>query len=341
MQKLSHVLRVSRYFVAAALIAISASAFAGVSVSSPANGSTVTSPTHFVASATSSNKITFMHIYVDGKSVYGAAVSNIDWTGALAAGSHAVVVQAWDAKGATFKNALNITVSSTSTPPPTPTSPTAPANAIVHSNMDQITGWSSCDACSGINQQGPVVTRSAAYNVSSPSMDGHSMQFAISGTKKYGSALWWKGMGRTTGRHFTTDLYFYLKNSAASQAMEFDIYQDLSNKHYVLGVECSLKTSGMWSVYDTQYAHWRPTSVPCNYLAPYTWHHLVTEQESTADGHSHIIALTFDGKKYYLNKYYGGRAGSGTQATIGLQLDGNATMTSYAAWYDKVTVTNW
>jgi hypothetical protein len=209
------------------------------------------------------------------------------------------------------------------------------------SNLDQSTGWSSCDACSGIHQKGPTVTRSVRYNVSSPSLDGRSMQLQIGGTHAYGSALWWKSLGATTTRHFKTDLYFYLKNSAASQAMEFDIYQDLGGKHIVLGAECSLKTSHMWSVYDTKFAHWRPTSAPCSSLAPYKWHHLVTEQESTSDGRSHMIAITLDGKKYYINRYYSARAGSGAHATLGLQLDGNSRMDDYAAWYDKVTVTKY
>ena len=341
------VLRLSRFGVAAALILISASAFAGVTISSPANGSTVTSPTHFVASATSTNPISFMHIYVDGKSIYGAAVSNIDLSPAIPAGKHSVVVQAWDVKGATFKSSLSITVSGTSTPaptppPPPPTPPTIPSNAIVENNMDEITGWKSCDACSGQFQNGPVTLRTATYGITSPSMDGKSMQLWVGGTNPYGSALFWKGMGQTTARHYVTDLYFYLKDPAASQAMEFDIYQDLNSRHVVLGIECSYKNTHTWRVYDTTYQHWRQTTIPCNPYTAYTWHHLITEQERMADGRSHMISLTIDGKKYYVNMYYGDRAGSSyNQSTLGLQLDGNSTMTAYAAWYDKVTVSKW
>jgi hypothetical protein len=172
-------------------------------------------------------------------------------------------------------------------------------------------------------------------------MDGKSLQLWIGGTNRYGSALFWKGLGYTTARHFTTDLYFYIKNNTAAQALEFDIYQDLSGRHFVLGVECSLKTSHMWSVYDTANAHWRATSAPCNYIAPYKWHHLIAEHQSSSDGHSRCISITIDGKKYYINKYYYSKSHSGTQATIGLQLDGNSTMTDYAVWFDKVKVTTY
>jgi hypothetical protein len=207
-----------------------------------------------------------------------------------------------------------------------------------YSSLDQLSNWSSCDACSGINQNGPTTLRSSTH-VSTPSMDGKSLQLWIGGTHSYGSALFWKGLGYTTARHFTTDLYFYIKNNNAAEALEFDIYQDLKGRHFVLGAECSLKTSGRWSVYDTTYQHWRPTTAPCSYVAPYKWHHLVTEQQSTTDGHTKMISITFDGKKYYINKTYGSRSHSGTQATIGLQLDGDKYMTDYAVWYDKVKVT--
>jgi hypothetical protein len=207
-----------------------------------------------------------------------------------------------------------------------------------YANLDQQTGWKSCDACSGINQKGPVTLRSATPNVTTPTMDGHSLALWIGGNNRYGSALFWKGLGNTTARHYKIDLYFYLKNSAAAQALEFDIYQDIAGKHLVLGNECSIKTSHMWSTYDTKNAHWVPTSAPCSYVAPYTWHHMITEHESLPDGRTHMISITMDGKKYYINKYYYSRAGSGQQATLGLQLDGDAKTSSYSVWYDKVQV---
>lgn len=85
--------------------------FAGVTISSPANGSTVTSPTHIVASASSSYPISAMRIYVDGKDVYTVAANKIDTYVSMATGWRYVVVQAWDSTGAVFKSALNLNVS--------------------------------------------------------------------------------------------------------------------------------------------------------------------------------------------------------------------------------------
>ena len=79
-------------------ISLAAVSFAGVTISSPQNGATVTSPVHVVAAATSANTITFMRIYVDSVSVYGNPVSRIDAFVSIAAGKHTLMVQSWDSK---------------------------------------------------------------------------------------------------------------------------------------------------------------------------------------------------------------------------------------------------
>lgn len=84
----------------------------GVSVASPSNGSTVSSPVHFVASANSPNAaITAMAIYIDSQRVALVSTASIDQSITVGAGAHSVVMQAWDATGAVFKTPLNITVS--------------------------------------------------------------------------------------------------------------------------------------------------------------------------------------------------------------------------------------
>src|SRR6476646_6748013 len=134
-------------------MALATAAFAGVTVSSPAAGSTSGSSVHFVASATSANPVTAMRIYVDNISVYLVSASKLDTLVTMSAGSHYVVVQAWDSTGAVFKAPLTLTVSgSTPSPTPTPTPvalPTPPSIAVIKSNIDQMTGWESCTVCAG------------------------------------------------------------------------------------------------------------------------------------------------------------------------------------------------
>jgi phosphatidylinositol-3-phosphatase len=82
----------------------------GVAVCSPAAGSTVASPVHFLAAAKSTHPITAMRIYVDNISKFATNASSVDTFLALATGTHSVVVQAWDSTGTVFKNPLTIHV---------------------------------------------------------------------------------------------------------------------------------------------------------------------------------------------------------------------------------------
>src|SRR6267154_6542377 len=118
-----------------ATLTLATASFAGVTVSSPGAGSTSGSPVHFVASATSANPVTAMRIYVDNISVYLISASKLDTSVTMSAGTHSVVVQAWDSTGAVFKAPLSLTVSgSTPAPSPTPTPsalPSPPASAVI------------------------------------------------------------------------------------------------------------------------------------------------------------------------------------------------------------------
>jgi len=84
-----------------------------VTVSSPANGSTMSSPIPIQASANPSagHSISGWAIYVDSVNVYSAgAVTSIHPNVSMNAGSHTVVVRAWDTSGAYGDQTLNITV---------------------------------------------------------------------------------------------------------------------------------------------------------------------------------------------------------------------------------------
>ncbi len=82
----------------------------GVTVCSPAPGSTVASPVHFVASAKSNHPITAMRIYVDSVSKFSVDASSLDTSIALAAGTHSIDIQAWDSTGVVFKNTFTLKV---------------------------------------------------------------------------------------------------------------------------------------------------------------------------------------------------------------------------------------
>jgi len=98
-----------------ALIFAATACFAGVTVSAPASGATVGSPTHFVASATGSTTIASMIVYVDGNQDYLVYSNNVDTYINLGAGNHTAVVRAWDNWGGVYSQTVNFSVGAAST----------------------------------------------------------------------------------------------------------------------------------------------------------------------------------------------------------------------------------
>ncbi len=85
----------------------------GVDITTPADGSTVSSPIHVVAHETSGTA-TDMQIYLDGSLVYDQAnVTSIDTTVAAAPGARQIAVKAWYADGTNQLSTVNVTVAST------------------------------------------------------------------------------------------------------------------------------------------------------------------------------------------------------------------------------------
>jgi len=320
----------------AVTFAMSAASFAGVTVSSPSAGSTTGSPVHFVASASSSKPITAMRIYVDSASVYNNSAASLDTQIAMSSGQHSVIVKAWDSSGAIFQQAFSLTVGAGSTP-----TPSAPAGTIVKSNIDQMTGWQDCTVCAGINANGPSAAYSMNENIASPSLDGQAAQFNIGGSTPYSDALWWKQLGgNNSAKNFTYDLYFYLKNPNAAQALEFDVNQSNNVYKFIFGTQCNIKNGAQWDVWGNAAGNWIHTGIPCSMPSAYTWHHL-TWQFKRTDTQVVYVSFTYDGVTHYVNRSYPVRTKNVSEINVAIQLDGNNTMTSYSEWVDKITLTYW
>jgi PKD repeat protein len=86
-----------------------------VIVSSPANGASVASQVHVVASGFSGYTVTAMQIYLDSVLAYKVNAANLDTTLTLTSGVHAMVVKGWDSAGRSFSRSLSI--AATNQPP--------------------------------------------------------------------------------------------------------------------------------------------------------------------------------------------------------------------------------
>jgi hypothetical protein len=328
-----------------ATLTLATASFAGVTVTSPASGSTAGSPVHFVASATSTHPITAMRIYVDSLSVYLVSASSLNTSVTMSAGTHSIVIQAWDSTGAVFKAPLSLTVSGT-TPSPTPTPtpapglPAPPSTAVVKSNIDQMTGWESCTVCAGANANGPVATYSMVENQASPSLDGLAAKFSISGTTPYSDALWWKQLGAADGAtHLKYDVAFYITNPGVSQALEFDNNQSNAVHKFIYGTQCNIK-GGHWDVWGNAAGNWISTGIACSAPTAFVWHHLTWEFQRTSTNVI-FVGFTYDGVTHYVNRSYPARASGVHEMNVAFQMDGDSAMHAYSTWLDKVTLTYW
>ena len=142
-------------------------AFATVSVSSPKSGATVTSPVHYVATATTTTcakGVASMGIYVNNKLVYVVNATKLDYQLTLATGPEHTVVEEWDHCGGATYTTINLTVNSSKPPAPT---------ATISANPTSISpGGSSILTVKGTNATQVTVSGSDGSSYTLPSAGG-------------------------------------------------------------------------------------------------------------------------------------------------------------------------
>ncbi len=316
----------------ALFLGVTVFAAGSVTVTSPSEGSTVTSSVHVVSTSASTQGITRTMIYLDNKVVYNVASKSVDTNIAAGSGNHALVVQSWDTTGTVTKSSrIHFTVSSSGTPGGTKN----------YTDINRMGGWDSCDKCAGAKGDGATAVHVMSQNISSPALDGKSAEFYLRGSKAYSNALWWKQLGANPNvSNFTYDLYFYLKNPSAAQALEFDVNQSLGGKKYIFGTECDIKGKHAWMVYNAAGHAWTNSGVACTMPAAYTWNHLTLEFQR-ANGQVKFVSVTLNGKKSYFNRSYGAATGGAKELNVAVQIDGDGQNTAYSEWADKINLSTW
>lgn len=316
----------------------------GISLLSPAPGTVVNGTVQVRGSASAPSGIAAVQIYDNGNLVKSISGGSFDTTLQLANGGHYLMVQAWDYAGKIYFNPVNLTVSTTTIQAPDSggsTQISIPAGAISKTDIDQMAGWESCDACAGINGAGPLNPYSMSQGMASPSMDGKSATFWLGGNVPWGAALWWKQLGAIDNvSHFVYDLNFFIQNPQISQALEFDVNQSVNGLKYIFGTECDVRANSGWRVWDGIGKHWMATGASCSVKAN-EWNHLTWEFERVG-GQAHFIAVTLNGYRQVIDKYFGmGPNGNVRELNVAFQMDGNEHQDDYQVWLDKVALHSW
>jgi len=305
-----------------------------LTVSSPTDGVTVTSPLTVTASASPKNPIFFMRVYVDQLAVYFTFTNSINTQIFVAPGQHKLEVMAEDNQGYISATILNINVTSQS--------------QTTISNIESMPGWQSCSALfpSGSGRDGQICAAglgtaesTLTQNQSTPAMDGQSAKFSMGGPTAYSNMLYFNAIaGGNNVSHFTYDLYFYIDNTNASQALEFDLNQTYGGNRWVWGSECNFNGSGKWDIWD-DINGWKPTIYDCNPFPANRWIHLVWNVERVGD-QVHYISLTVGDQTYNIDTYYSNQPDwTLEEIDVAFQMDGNYKQEPYNVWLDKVQLT--
>jgi hypothetical protein len=177
-----------------------------VTICSPANNATVTSPVNIVAQDTDSSAVTMTEIYIDGVKKYQIAGSSVNTSLTLAAGTHRIAVLAVDSTGK-FESAVNVTVSSTGGTGGTGGTCSPPASA----------GVIICQPTSGATVSSPLTVQAASTVTGTFAR----MEVWIDGVKKYsqtGSTALNTSLTLPTGTHRFAVLAFNTAGTKWEQA---------------------------------------------------------------------------------------------------------------------------
>jgi hypothetical protein len=169
-----------------------------LTICAPSGGSTVGSPVRVAAGVTSSAAVQFMQVYVDNVLAYSAnQTSAIDTQLNIAAGTHFVVVQAYN--GAYIKTPVTFTVSGGTQPPPPPPPPPPPSGPCALNPTNNT--LTICTPVSGSTLTSPVevsagVTSSATVQFMQVYVD-NALAYQANNTSTIDTSL-----SMTNGNHF-------------------------------------------------------------------------------------------------------------------------------------------
>jgi hypothetical protein len=275
-----------------------------------------------------------MRVYVDQLAVYFTFTSSIDTQIFVGPGQHAIEIMAEDNQGYITATILNVNVT------------TQAATTI--SSIQALPGWQSCSATFpvGSGRDGQICAAglgtadsSLIQDQTTPAMDRNSAKFTMGGPTPYSNMLYFNPIaGGNNVSHFNYDLYFYIDNPTASQALEFDINQTYGGKRWVWGSECNFNGSGKWDIWD-DINGWQPTVIPCTPFPANTWIHLVWDVERVGD-QVHYISLTVGDQTYDVDTYYPNQPDwTLEEIDVAFQMDGNFEQAPYNVWLDQITLT--
>jgi hypothetical protein len=318
---------------------LATSAFGQITVSSPANNSTVPMPVQITASFAGCGGSSSGFGYSVGNSPFitwgysTTQINNTDYRLTPSSTPYVIHFKGWTG-GTLCETNVNVTVTGPST--------TTASNIEDLPNSD----WK------WVFDTGTSGSASGTTNLvsGSPCQDSQCREFTMSFTNNggmRGSTDFGNSEGAT---NFVYDAYIYLTDPAYVQNVEMDTNQvwDSSNDVLIYGTQCS--NDGYWQ-YTTNASGkdtWNNSSISClqpKYWSANNWHHAQIKVHRDGNGYGYYDTVTFDGKTYTINKNgfdsFPLNWSPNGLLLLNFQLDGLGSSGSITAYVDGLTEIWW
>jgi hypothetical protein len=318
--------------------------FATVTVGSPGNGASVSSPFTLSANAStcSSQTVSAMGYSFDNStdttivnstSIYAQVSSG--------SGTHTLHVKAWGNQGASCVTDVAITVVPAA-------SSLVPSYASSVSSIESLSNW----IAAYDNASGTGTASGTMSIVSSPSQNGHAREFLTKFTNSGGERYSVVFGDDETAMNFFFDGWIYL-NSASSQIgnIELDMNQTMANGQTVIfGFQCDgytgtwdfTKNAGSPTAPSDQWVH---SGAYCNprSWSQNVWHHVQVYYSRDNSGNVTYHSVWLDGSQQSINGTVNSAfaLGWGPVLLTNFQVDGLGGGGSPIVYLDNLTVTRW
>lgn len=238
-------------------------------------------------------------------------------------------------------------------PSPAPSSsggdpgPAPPAGAMLIDHIEDHKPWDHCTACAAHpgNAHPPLAAWDFEQFQHTPSLDGSSVKFGISGNAPYANALHTTKLGpHSDKRNFIYAFNVYASpESLNAQNLEFDLFQGVGGRKYMFGIQCNY-AKGIWQGWNDLAIAWVDfPQAPCKKFQPGTWTYVKWQLERTSDSRLHYVSVTVGDQTWQVDSYQPSRGNSGWVDTLGIQMqqDLNVNAADYAIWVDQIKVWAW
>ncbi|MGE5205262.1 MAG: hypothetical protein ACM3PW_06580 [Chlamydiota bacterium] len=313
------------------------------------------SPTTITAVAQGPRPLTGWAFYVDGNLVdkKNTSDSTLSETVQMTVGKHQIIARVWDNSGAyAAATATADITASTSNITSGSLIPDPPSSASTWKKVEEKKGWSTCSACAGNpSGTGPVGTYWFKQGITSPALDGNSMQGYIGGWVPWADAVYAYHFGPQSWASHVLYTVHFLWNASKTrsgdgayvvQAVEFDSFLFSGGYKYMFGTQCDY-AGGYWGVWNGPDNSWKDTSLKCEKFPPNQWHTITWYGDRDPSTKKlHFVAVAIDGVQHNIDVWMDAIASSSTDDFgIQFQQDSDQYGSPWSEYVDQVTVSIW